>query len=320
MPTGSSGSDPKRAEKGQGQRMSRPFFTVLMNAYNGADYIAAAIESVLAQTERDFELLIWDDCSTDETGDICRAFGDPRIRYIRADTRVEIGPARDHAIALATGEWIAFLDQDDLWLPEKLAQQRAKIEAGNERLGLVYGRTVRFGKHGLEGEFDPWHRVGRQPEGDIFRQLLRHPSFVALSSACVRTAALHALGGIPDTVRYAPDYWIFVNIARGWRAACVQTLVCRYRVHGESMSHIYARKIHEEGLRTIVAAARPGDQWIVRRRRRVTNAIVAMEEMRRGHPLAGAARLISSGSFSYFFGRPVLRGAWRPTLRLLGMR
>ena len=300
--------------------MNRPFFTVLMNAYNGADYIAAAIDSVLAQTEGDFELLIWDDGSTDATGDICRSFDDPRIRYVRSEERLEIGRARNHAIALATGEWIAFLDQDDLWMPEKLARQRAAIEAGNERLGLVYGRTVRFTKRGPAGEFDPWHRVGRQPVGDIFRVLMKRPSFVALSSACVRTAALRALDGIPETVRYAPDYWIFLNIAREWNAACVQTLVCRYRVHDESMSHVYTRKIHEEGLRIIAAAARPGDRWIVRRRRRVTNALVAMEEIRRGHPLVGMARLISSGSFSYFFGRPVLHGAWRPTLRLLGMR
>ena len=102
-----------------------PLVTVIVNLYNGEATVAEAIDSVLAQTFSDWELLIWDDCSTDGSADIVHRYTDARIRYVRSDTWVSLGQARQAAIDLARGEWIAFLDQDDLWLPDKLERQLA---------------------------------------------------------------------------------------------------------------------------------------------------------------------------------------------------
>src|SRR5689334_22686461 len=92
-----------------------PRFSIIMNIYNGEPYLRAAIDSVLAQTFRDWELIIWDDLSTDGGTAIGKSYADPRIRYILTDEHVPISIARERAIALARGQWLAFLDQDDIW-------------------------------------------------------------------------------------------------------------------------------------------------------------------------------------------------------------
>src|SRR5262249_41086188 len=108
---------------------------------------------------------------------------DPRISYVLADEHVPISLARDRAIALARGQWLAFLDQDDIWLPRKLSAQAAIIDADNSgRLGLVYGRTESFDLRGRHFPFDRWHGTRSLPEGEIGVRLLERPSFIALSS------------------------------------------------------------------------------------------------------------------------------------------
>jgi glycosyltransferase involved in cell wall biosynthesis len=97
-----------------------PLFSIIMNVYNGATYIRAAIDSVLAQTCPDWELVVWDDCSRDESVAICRSYQDPRIRLFVSETNVGLGAARNLVISETRGEWVAFLDQDDIWTADKL--------------------------------------------------------------------------------------------------------------------------------------------------------------------------------------------------------
>lgn len=94
-----------------------------MPSYNTEDYIAASIESVLAQTYENWELLIVDDCSKDNTDAVVARFTDPRIRYFKNEKNSGAAVSRNRAIREAGGRWIAFLDSDDLWEPEKLEKQ-----------------------------------------------------------------------------------------------------------------------------------------------------------------------------------------------------
>ncbi len=97
--------------------------SVIMPSYNTAKYIVDAIESVLAQTYAKWELVIIDDCSTDGTENVVKRYSDSRIKYIRNSKNVGAAISRNKAIAIARGEWIAFLDSDDIWMPEKLEKQ-----------------------------------------------------------------------------------------------------------------------------------------------------------------------------------------------------
>jgi glycosyltransferase involved in cell wall biosynthesis/SAM-dependent methyltransferase len=289
-------------------------FSVVLNSYNGELWIAEAIESVLAQSFGDWELIVWDDGSSDRTVAIARGFDDPRIRVIASDERLGIGGARDRAIAVARGEWLAFLDQDDLWLPGKLGAQNALIEADSEgRLGLVYGRTRRFSADGWKGAFDAWHGRGALPEGDIHAELVRKPSFIALSSACVRKAAVIELGGIPGYVRYCPDYYLFLALTRNWATACVQDVICLYRVHDTSMSSVFAGPIHEEALQIAETLASEDARALLPRRRNVRDVLIASAALRGGRVGEATGQLRSGGALAGFAAYPVVRGIrrWR---------
>src|SRR5271167_2590982 len=100
-----------------------------MNIRNGAGFLREALDSVMAQTFSDWELIAWDDCSTDDSAPIIAGYRDPRVRYFLSPEETPLGKARDSAIRHATGEWLAFLDQDDLWTPTKLAKQMVLAEA-----------------------------------------------------------------------------------------------------------------------------------------------------------------------------------------------
>ena len=166
-----------------------PPLTVIINVLNGSATLPEAVDSVLAQTFADWELIVWDDCSTDGSADTVAKFADSRIRYVRAEERVSPGQARQQAIKLARGEWIAFLDQDDTWLPHKLERQMELAhDAGS--VGLIYGRTVRFYPNGKERDYDQTHEYAYLPEGDIFAELFVNSCFIAMSSVVFRRSAI----------------------------------------------------------------------------------------------------------------------------------
>ncbi len=98
--------------------------SIIMPSYNTANFIAGSIESVLAQTYKNWELIIVDDCSTDNTDDVVKPYlNDSRITYIKNDKNSGAAVSRNRALQEATGKWIAFLDSDDLWMPGKLEKQ-----------------------------------------------------------------------------------------------------------------------------------------------------------------------------------------------------
>ena len=97
--------------------------SIIMPSYNTARFIGESIASVFAQTYTNWELLIVDDCSTDNTDEIIAQFNDPRITYVKNEKNSGAAVSRNRALALAKGKWIAFLDSDDLWAPQKLEKQ-----------------------------------------------------------------------------------------------------------------------------------------------------------------------------------------------------
>ena len=105
-----------------------PKVSVIMNCYNGGAFVRQAIESVYAQSYTDWEIVFWDNCSTDDTADIAQSF-DSKLRYFRGEYMVPLGAARNLALAKAEGDWIGFLDHDDLILPHRFARQMAAIGA-----------------------------------------------------------------------------------------------------------------------------------------------------------------------------------------------
>ena len=129
--------------------------SVIMPSYNTANYIAESVKSVIAQTYTDWELIIVDDCSTDNTDEIVAPFlTDPRIRYIKNEKNSGAAVSRNRALREAKGKWIAFLDSDDLWLPEKLQKQIAFMEENGYAFSYTDYRIQ------LNGEWLPYIYTG----------------------------------------------------------------------------------------------------------------------------------------------------------------
>lgn len=301
--------------------MTRPLprISVVINSYNGDEWLAEAIDSVLNQTFRDFELLIIDDCSTDKTAGIVGSFDDPRMRFIGLEKQASLAAARTYGIEHTRGEWIAFLDQDDTWLPQKLEWQHEKALAIPDCV-MIYGRTKRFGNVSRRTNFDPWYVRSDLPEGDIFAQVLAHPSFIAMSSLMVRQDVALSLLPMPEHVRLCPDYYLAIESANRGHVAAVQDVCCHYRVHEQSMSFVNAAGIHLEAATIIKRAARPGDCKTARRRQQVGASLAAAAEMRGGEWLRGLSRLLRDGSVIFLAARPIVHAYRSLQILLRGQR
>jgi glycosyltransferase involved in cell wall biosynthesis len=280
-----------------------PLVSVIINIRNGAGTLREAMDSVLQQTFEDWELIVWDDRSTDCSAAIVAQYRDSRIRYFLSPKDVPLGTARNDAIRQATGTWIAFLDQDDLWLPHKLASQLA---LASNSVGLIYGRTVRFYPNGSERDYDFTHEYAFLPEGDIFTQLFTKSCFIAMSSAVFRRSAIEAVGGIPEEIQIIPDYYLYAAVTRKYEARAVQEVVCRYRMHPDSMSHVAAVAMNREALRMVESWADDLHPALLSLCQRRHHTAIAVEEIRaRGTRSIGFMRLLSKGSIESQLVRPL---------------
>ncbi|MDR2055073.1 MAG: glycosyltransferase [Desulfovibrio sp.] len=223
--------------------MIPPAVSVIMNCYNGARHLRPALRSLLEQTCDDFELVFFDNASTDESPAIFREFAglfSGRARYFRGGQTVPLGAARNCALSYAQGEYIAFLDCDDLWLPEKLDLQLS-LFAANPRVGLVCTDTEIFdGDRVVKRLFSQ----SRPARGRVFAELVER-QWISMSSAVLRREALENLleDSAEETGGKAPEYFderlnvceeadVFYRIAHDWELDYVDALLTRWRVHG----------------------------------------------------------------------------------------
>jgi glycosyltransferase involved in cell wall biosynthesis len=292
-----------------------PLVSIIMNVRNGGLFLRESLNSVFAQTFQDWELIVWDDCSTDDSAQIVDEYSDRRIRYFLSPEDTPLGKARNAAMRHAGGEWLAFLDQDDVWLPRKLEWQMALADAAT---GIIYGRTVMFdSRRGNLRDYDYAHEFRPLPEDDIFQELFRDACFIAMSSVMLRRAAVKEAGEIPAAIQVTPDYYLYVSVARRYRARAVQQVVCRYRVHGGSMTNSNRRRLQEEPLWVVDQWAAAVDPRLIAYRRKAYSTAIALEEIRNPRTiLAGLRRLLFEGSLLWLISRPFV-AAWRSLKRRL---
>jgi len=200
--------------------------SVVINCHNGLEYVPAAITSVLAQTDRNWELVFWDNASTEPVLDLVHKYGDSRIRCFRSEDFTPLGTARNRALEQVRGDYIAFLDADDYWMPEKLAKQRQIFEADAEA-GLVYTDAHIV----YDGKVTKSVSRGTPPEGMVFERLLA-AYFLVMSSVMIRRTALQSLTHWFDPrLEVTADYDLFVRIGSVWRVRCANEVLSAWRWH-----------------------------------------------------------------------------------------
>jgi glycosyltransferase involved in cell wall biosynthesis len=206
--------------------MSVPAVSVVMAAYNGAALIGETIASLQAQTLADFEVVIVDDCSTDETRDVVRAIDDPRIRLIESE--VNQGPvrARNRAVAEARGRYLAGLDQDDLCRPTRLARQVAYLDANPDT--VVLGTAAAL----LENGAIVAARLPPVTTPAMVEWLLWVMNPLVWSSVMIRAEAARGLDPFtrPDQL-YAEDFDLYHRLSKVGRVARLDDELLVYRSH-----------------------------------------------------------------------------------------
>jgi glycosyltransferase involved in cell wall biosynthesis len=209
-----------------------PRVGVILPTYNRAGLVARAASSVLRQTFSDLELCIVDDGSTDGTPQAVAAIGDSRVRYERIDHR---GPAaaRNHGMARASGEYVAFIDSDDEWLPEKLERQMAVFVRYGTALGLVY--TAARWQSDVSGKPVGIFPVRFKGPGSLFDQLLRGPSPIPFSSVLVRRECTERVGGFDESLASAEDREWLLRLARRYDFFGLDEIHVVRHVHAGSM-------------------------------------------------------------------------------------
>jgi glycosyltransferase involved in cell wall biosynthesis len=202
--------------------MSTPVFSVVIPAYNAPRTIESCVRSVLAQTRSDFELIVVDDGSTDDTADRVQALAseDPRIELIRQENRGTAG-ARNTGIARARGRYVSFLDNDDLWMPNYLEQMHRALEA-DPSAGMAYTDGWNLGDSNRKirrlTSLEHYPPVSPTASDEEFLVSLIDINFIT-SSTTVRRHVLEEVGGFDPTIRGSDDWDLWLRIVtRGYRA------------------------------------------------------------------------------------------------------
>lgn len=196
-------------------RESTPRVTVIIATFNYGRYIADALRSVQDQTLRALECLIIDDASTDNTAVVVAKFTgtDPRFRYIRLERNVGVSAARNRGLSEAKGEYIQFLDADDVIAPSKLELQAKVLDASPE-LSVVYSDVVRFSgavDFAAVGETIPADKFQGDPRSVVSR-LLRGNAF-RLNTVLFRRRLVDKLGGFQEHLRHVEDWDLWMRFA-----------------------------------------------------------------------------------------------------------
>ncbi len=215
-----------------------PAVSVVMPAYNAAAYIRQAIESILAQTLQDFELIILDDCSTDGTWSIVQAYAqrEPRIVAVRNDKNLGIAGNRNKGVSLARGKFLAWQDADDISLPTRLEKQ-CRYLAQYPQVGIVGGFLQFFDERGFHGV-----RRYAAEDAELRKHIFRY-SPVAQPAAMIRKQCLDEAGQYD--LRYPPaeDIDMSFRIGQSYKFANLQEIVVQYRKHASSATFTRLRKI-----------------------------------------------------------------------------
>ena len=209
--------------------LSSPRASVILPNYNRAHLLGAAVASVLNQTFDDFELLIIDDASTDDSRQIIAEFRDDRIRALFHEQNQGGGGARNTGIFEAKGQYLAFLDSDDEWLPDKLAKQVTCLEERGDDYGIVFcGATCV--RRTRDGE-TPFAEIKPEYEGDLSEAVFAGLRGVHYIDSLVRTSLAQQVGGFDSTLRCGQDWDFIARVAQTTKATSVAQPLVRFYFH-----------------------------------------------------------------------------------------
>lgn len=212
----------------------RPKVSVIIPVYNRAHLLPRAVNSVLNQTYQDFEIIVVDDGSTDNVKEVIEKMQkkNEKIRYIRHEKNKGGGAARNTGIEAAKGQYIAFQDSDDEWLPEKLEKQIKAFESVSSTVGVVYSKCLRL----KEGKkiYAPFSWV-KQKEGDIHKEFLKG-NFINTPMIIVRKECFKKAGKFDETLPRLQDWELALRLSKYYHFKYIDELLSIAHTTTDSIS------------------------------------------------------------------------------------
>jgi glycosyltransferase involved in cell wall biosynthesis len=232
-----------------GNKKNTPLVSVIMNCYNGDKYLKEAIDSVLKQTYTNWELIFWDNQSTDSSKNIIDSYDDHRIVYFYADNRTPLSKARNLAIEKSNGKYLAFLDSDDIWLPTKLEFQIngfiREPEAGISYCGFETLLTSNKESAINQAKFYSKFSYKSHNSQSIFKKLLRG-NYIIFSTVIIKKDIFDLTTGFSEDLEQNEDYEILLKGSLYSNAICLEENLVKYRIHSSNNSYLNARKNFKE--------------------------------------------------------------------------
>ncbi|MBQ3231022.1 MAG: glycosyltransferase family 2 protein [Clostridia bacterium] len=206
--------------------------SIIMPNYNSAKYVEATINSILAQTYKNWELIFVDDCSTDNSMELVKAFNDERIKVFQNEKNSGAAISRNYALRMASGKWMAFLDSDDLWEEEKLAKQLAFMVENNYDFTYTHYRVCN------EGVWENFIRVS--PKKVTLRKLYNYCYFSTIT--VIYNKEKVGLVQIPD-IKKRNDYALWLVALKNCDAYLYPEVMSYYIRHGGSLSTVPIKRL-----------------------------------------------------------------------------
>lgn len=234
-----------------GDRMSSPTVSVIIPVYAGEEFIRAAMLSVLEQTYQLTEVIVVNDGSPDDSeAAIADLLNDPRVKYLK-QLNQGVAAARNAGIRASSGELIAFLDQDDLWMPEKLELQ-VRCFSEHPDIGLVHGNVRFVDKQGspIREREDRWDADARMATGRCF-PVLFDKNRLAMLTVCMRRACFDEIGPFREDIPGVDDYEYWLRLSRRYAFAHLDRPLALYRLHGANESLVNWLPQHVKTLQAI---------------------------------------------------------------------
>jgi glycosyltransferase involved in cell wall biosynthesis len=231
--------------------MSKPTVSVVTPTYNRAHLIGRALRSVLSQSFQDFEVLVMDDASTDDTAAVVRAFSDARIQHVHSEHRLGPAAQRNRGMARARGEFVAFQDSDDEWLLDKLEKQVQRLRELPEEVAVTQCAVLRHETSGYVQRL-----ANRLPRGREGSEVLRNNANTFTQAWLARKDALLSMGGFDESIRVSEDWEFLIRICQRFGFDCDERVLCIVYESPGSLVHQNDHRL--QGMERILEIHRSG--------------------------------------------------------------
>ena len=209
-----------------------PQVSVIIPTHNRSEFLRSAIASVLSQAYQDFELIVVDDASTDTTAEVVASFNDERIKFIRHETNQGGSAARNTGIRNSKGDYIAFLDDDDEWLPEKLSKQVQVLLSSPPEVACVYTGWLDVDRS--TGSILAKHIPSKR--GNLSKGLTAENSVGSTSAVLLKRACLRKVGLFDEDLPCSQDYDLWIRLSKEFLFECVPEPLFKYCIHQNKIS------------------------------------------------------------------------------------